>query len=264
MIITAAEMLKALSGSNPIFRGIILYEGPSLIDGAPIVVIANRIANASTNIKTGAIVQTFIIRSDISPLEAIKQGLDSSVCGNCLARPSLEGFCYVNVGRSVESVYGAFLRNRYARPHIDYDPSILPDVFADSKFRLGTYGDPAAAPFSIWQAATSKTKSRYGYTHQWRNRPEFAALCMASCDTEQDAIDAIAQGWRPFRMRLATDPKLKGEVACPASKESGFKTTCKSCGACGGLSSKAKAPIVIIAHGSTANRYAAWRNRVAA
>lgn len=29
------------------FTGIILYEGPSMIDGAPIVVIANRIETAS-------------------------------------------------------------------------------------------------------------------------------------------------------------------------------------------------------------------------
>mgnify|MGYP003345148381 CR=1 FL=1 len=45
------------------FTGVILYEGPSMIDGAPVVVIANRIETASGNSKTGAMVQTFIIRS---------------------------------------------------------------------------------------------------------------------------------------------------------------------------------------------------------
>jgi hypothetical protein len=51
-------MLEAFKGSKPRFTGLVLYEGPSLIDGAPIVVIANRIANPSTNVKTGAIAQT--------------------------------------------------------------------------------------------------------------------------------------------------------------------------------------------------------------
>jgi len=264
VITTASEMLEAFKGSKPRFTGLVLYEGPSLIDGAPIVVIANRIANPSTNVKTGAIAQTFIIRSDMRPLDAIKSGADESVCGSCLARPANEGFCYVQVGRSVESVYGAFTRGRYARPGIDYDPAIVADVFADTRFRMGSYGDPAAAPFAIWENAASLTKSRYGYTHQWRARPEFAALCMASCDTEQDHLDAKAAGWRTFRMRLALDDKAPREVACPASKESGFKTTCESCGACGGLSSKAKADIVIIAHGPTASRYAAWRGKLAA
>jgi hypothetical protein len=65
MIKTAQEMTTALKRSK--FTGVILYQGASALDGAPIVVIANRIAAASTNSKTGAMVQTFIIRSDIDP-----------------------------------------------------------------------------------------------------------------------------------------------------------------------------------------------------
>ena len=40
MIKTAENMLRALKRDK--YCGVILYEGPSLIDGAPIVVIANR------------------------------------------------------------------------------------------------------------------------------------------------------------------------------------------------------------------------------
>lgn len=60
MIKTAQDMIKALRRDT--FCGVILYQGPSLIDGAPIVVIANRIVLESGNAKTGAMVQTFIIR----------------------------------------------------------------------------------------------------------------------------------------------------------------------------------------------------------
>ena len=262
MINSAEAMITALKRET--WSGVILYEGPSLLDGKPIVVIANRITVASNNVKTGAMVQTFIIRSDIHPGEALKTGDDASVCGSCVARPALGGFCYVQVNKSVASVFGAYQRKRYARPGIDYDPAIVTELFADSIFRLGAYGDPAAAPYAIWEAATRQAKARNGYSHQWRRFPEFKNLTMASCDTESDHVEAKAAGWRTFRIRLAYEPLAKREVACPASKEAGNKTTCAACRACGGLLAKAKADVAIVAHGPSAKRYAAWRQAQAA
>ena len=256
MIKTAADMIKALRRDT--FCGVILYQGPSLIDGAPIVVIANRIVADSTNEKTGAMVQTFILRQDMRPLVAARLGYDFSICGHCPHRPTNDGSCYVNIGRSVESVYGAFVRGRYARPHVDFDTSILPDLFADSIFRLGSYGDPAAAPFRIWAHATQHVRARNGYTHQWRDFPQFAALCMASVDSEVQATEARSSGWRTFRVRAASAPIMTGaEVVCPASEEAGKRTTCSDCRACGGTSARARASIVIMAHGTTAKRFAA-------
>ena len=85
--------------------GYIAYEGPSQIDGAPIVVIVNKIDDGSDNEKTGAIVQTFIIRSDVAPVDALNTGADESICGQCAHRPyliktgaSTDAPCYVNVG----------------------------------------------------------------------------------------------------------------------------------------------------------------------
>jgi hypothetical protein len=49
----------------------ILYEGPSMIDGKPIVVIATV---GSANSKTGAMVQTWIMRQDVEPHHALKTG----------------------------------------------------------------------------------------------------------------------------------------------------------------------------------------------
>src|SRR5215467_284479 len=63
------------------YRGVILYEGASMLDGMPVVAIANRITDKSTNGKTGAMVQTWIIRSDVNPVEALENGSDASVCG---------------------------------------------------------------------------------------------------------------------------------------------------------------------------------------
>ena len=255
MIKTARDMRNNLRRSK--FSGVILYEGPSLLDGRPIVVIANRITTASNNAKTGAMVQTFIIASDVDPVTALKSGQDAAVCGDCVHRPANLGSCYVQVGRSVASVYGAYTRGRYARPHVDYDPKLIPDLFAGLTFRLGTYGDPTAAPFQIWRAATLKAAAVNGYSHQWK-QARFAAfrlLCMASADSETDAAEARALGWRTFRVKSETAPRLAGEVTCPASKEAGQKTSCEDCRACGGLSAKARAPIVINSHGPTFRRF---------
>ena len=64
-------------------NGYILWEGASLIDGAPIVVIATGFASRSTNRKTGGMVQTYILRRDIDPVSAVQSGDDASICGDC-------------------------------------------------------------------------------------------------------------------------------------------------------------------------------------
>lgn len=251
----ASDLLRAIKRDQ--YRGIILYRGPSLLDGKPIVVIANRITQASDNGKTGAMVQTFIIRSDVDPLTALKSGDDASICGDCKHRPINGGACYVNVGRSVMSVYGAFQRGRYAEIGVDFDASLLPELFAGLIFRGGTYGDPTAAPFMIWRACTLKTKRKTGYTHQWRN-PRFAAfklIFMASVDSESEAREAEAAGWRYFRVRGKNEPVAFMETVCPASAEAGHRTTCAKCALCGGKEVKTGKSIVIIAHGITADRF---------
>jgi hypothetical protein len=258
MFKTAETIRHALKRNK--FTGLILYEGPSAIDAQPIVIIANRIEGRdSKNEKTGAMVQTWIMRADMGPLVAAKTGADVSICGQCPARPALGNFCYVNLGQAPRSTFEAYKRGRYARPGIDYDPQALPELFAGAFVRLGSYGDPGAAPIGFWQPLVKFARAVNGYSHQWQSRPDLQSLCMASVEIESQAETAQALGWRTFRVKLALEPKAKGEVICPASKEAGSKTTCADCKACGGLSAKAKASIVIDAHGPKANRYTLYR-----
>jgi hypothetical protein len=72
--------VKVTPKAKPKEKGFILYEGKSVLDGAPIVYIATL---STSNRKTGDMVQTWILRSDINPVEASKQKLDASICGNC-------------------------------------------------------------------------------------------------------------------------------------------------------------------------------------
>jgi hypothetical protein len=230
--------------------GYIAYEGPSLIDGAPIVVIINKL-DGSDNAKTGAIVQSFIIRADVAPTEALKTGEDESICGQCPHRPLLAretgaAPCYVNVGRSVRSVYEAYKRGRYTRA----DAATIARALASKIVRLGTYGDPAAAPVTMWARITRYAAGRRGYTHQW-GRPDFdaqawAPLVMASADTLDEAARANLLGMRVFRVSIGIDVQA-GEAMCPASTEAGRKATCAKCTLCSGTSIQAR-DIVIADH----------------
>ena len=80
----------------------IIYRGPSLLDGAPIVAIATV---GSRNAKTGDMVQTWIMRDDVKPLAAAQSGADASVCGDCKHRPISGGACYVNLGQGPRAVF---------------------------------------------------------------------------------------------------------------------------------------------------------------
>jgi hypothetical protein len=233
---------------NPL--GYIAYEGPSLIDGKPIVVIVNRL-DGSDNAKTGAIVQSFIIRADVPPVEALKTGADASICGDCPHRPLLaktngQAPCYVNVGRSVRSVYEAYKRGRYTRA----DAATIAKALSGKIVRLGIYGDPAAAPVSMWIQITRYAAGRRGYTHQWQ-RPDFdaqawAPLVMASADTIEEAARANLLGMRVFRVSIGLDVQA-GEASCPASAEAGKRSTCAKCTLCSGTSIQAR-DIVIADH----------------
>lgn len=233
-------------------NGLVLYRGPSLIDGAPIVVIASGLATGSTNSKTGAMVQTYILRDDVAPTDAIKTGADVSICGTCPHRGDGTGkgrTCYVNVGQGPLAVWRAFHRGAYPVASAD-------DIAAAGRgriVRLGTYGDPAAVPVHVWQALTSQAIGHTGYTHQWRTSDALRGLCMASADSVADAVEARAAGWRTFRVAMPCDePRINGEAMCPASAEAGRKLTCADCRACGGAGTGRRGSIVIQAHGGFA------------
>ena len=227
--------------------GAILYQGPSNFDGKPIVVIA---VWSSKNSKTGDMLQTYILRSDIDPREANKYGEDESICGQCqhrgtptfdpLKKLAEERTCYVNMGQGVLIVYNTFKAGKYpvASPRA---------VGAGRRVRIGTYGDGAAAPDYVWDELLSEAEGHTAYSHNGGD----PRLYMVSADTLAQAQGAWANGYRTFRVVRDVSEIRKNEVLCPASKEAGHKTTCAACLLCGGTSVKAKS-IAIPVHGSGA------------
>ena len=246
----------------------IIYSGPSLIDGAPIVVIAK--VSKSRNAKTGPMIQTYIIRSDISPLEASKTGADYSICGTCPLRgnPTTDPKrkqaearrCYVVLGQGPQGIYKGYKRGIYptASGH-----EAIASLGIGRMVRLGTYGDPAAVPSYIWESLVSLASGRTGYTHQSgvAGADVRFDLTMASADNIEQARIHWANGNRTFRVIKDISEIVKGqESSCPASAEAGYRTTCNDCGLCAGNTVKAKS-IAIIDHGPL-NRTAIF-NRVA-
>jgi hypothetical protein len=229
--------------TNP--NGRILYEGPSMLDGAPIVVIATGFSESSGNAKTGAMIQTWILRQDTPPHHAFTTEGGASVCGDCPHR--LNETCYVAWWRAPLAVW-----NCWRHGH-GYAPA-QPADFDGVQLRLGSAGDPAAVPPWVWASILPRVAGRTGYTHQWRD-PRFAWLrgvVQASCDSLVDLAQARAAGWRTFTVLPIGDADPLGTVHCAASTERGAKTNCARCGLCDGT----RADVVITAHGSRAKRVA--------
>ena len=222
----------------------IIYNGPSLLDGKPIVVIATY---SDRNSKTGKVLQTYILREDINPLEASKTGEDFSICGSCNLRgtptndparkQAVGRRCYVNLGQGVLIVWRAYHKGIY--------PPADPRTMGRGRFvRVGTYGDPAAAPQAVWDELLSEASTWTAYSHQSGWRPDIA---MQSADDYHESVLHWKAGRRTFRVIADLghlDPN--NEVLCPASKEAGRRVQCTACKLCKG-STLAKS-IAIVEH----------------
>jgi len=233
----------------------VIYDGPSLIDGKPIVAIAQV---KSGNRKTGNMVQTWILRSDMDPITASRTGEDSSICGDCphkgMPSDKATGWaigrsCYVNLLFAPNGVYKAYKRGSYpiAKGH-----NAIRAIGLGMGVRLGSYGDPMAVPEYVWRSLTSAAEYVTAYTHGANTMPD---MVMTSADNATQAHEAWGKGERTFRVISALDKIIKGkEILCPASEEakeiSGKTVTCAACKLCGGNSVKAKS-VAIVAHGAS-------------
>jgi len=208
-----------------------------LHEGEDIVVIAAGLKTSSQNTKTGGMLQVYILMRDLSPIAAVNTGADVAICGACIHRGVIvDGKvtarrCYVNLGQGPRSVWSAYTRGRYRHAGIEEYSAL----FGGRAIRLGAYGDPAFVPQNIIAELTRVALFHTGYTHQWKSNAWLKAYVMASCDSQSDAIEAQADGWRTFRVSRKGDAtKLQREISCPASKEAGKRTTCAQCGLCDG------------------------------
>lgn len=206
----------------------------------------------SDNRKTGNMVQVWILRNDMSPVDAVRSNQDDAICGDCKLRgdDAWSGrTCYVNVAQGPNAVWRAYSAGRY-----EYLPQCrYSEVFDGRAVRFGAYGDPVHIPLGIVRYICFFARRWTGYTHQW-NKPQYRPYqeyLMASVDSEGEYWRAHFHGWRCFRVRGSEAFIIPGEISCPASDEMGHKTTCERCGLCNGKRARldGRKDITIVAHG---------------
>ena len=224
-----------------------VYNGPSLIDGSPIVAILTGYATPTSNDKTGPMAQLWIMQADVEPHTATKTGADVSVCGSCPLRRvhGKTGGCYVTVHQAPLAVFRAWKRGKYPEHTGGRIRSSVEGI------RFGAYGDPMALPLELLRELRESFEFSTGYTHQWHRKGSegYSALLMASCETGAQVDEVEAKGWRAF----STDPTGPG-IEC-ASDRTG--ETCAECRQCDGAGDSPS--IWINPHGSGAKKIAGAR-----
>jgi hypothetical protein len=229
--------------------GVILHRGRSDFDGSPYVVIMP-LGKPSKNGKTGKMLQTYIIRSHVHPVQAVRTGGDSAICGAGDTACPLQGVfvrkrgkrkfraCYVNVGQGPAMVYSAFRRGRY----VDYSSIDHDQFIRGRKIRFGTYGEPVLIPLGLMHHLASISAGWTGYTHQW-SKVQYAGYrqyLMASVHGltgPWSREHAKHLGWRTFRTMRGGLP-ADSEILCPASLEAGKRLTCEQCRLCDGAGTR--------------------------
>jgi hypothetical protein len=209
---------------------VVLWAGPSALDGTPILLVGSRIAEPSQNRKTGDMVQVSVMRQDMPPVDAWRIGADGAVCPAACSHRSRarggRGTCYVNKAR-LTSTWQAARREMLAGRI-----GVPPFLFARARVRMGMEGDPAAVPVEVIAPVLEAAGAWTGYSAAWRTLPDaWKRYVMASCDTPADAIEAIARGWRPFASSTSPDTDAEYQAAgltlCDAERP-----TAKTCAAC--------------------------------
>jgi hypothetical protein len=176
-------------------------------------------------------------------------------CKGCSLLDS--GDCYAQYG-TVAIGHSSTVKGYEKKPERYSLKRALSNRLASAKMvRIGSIGDPGALPggylADVLDAITGEGLDPVGYTHHWRGRPDLAGLLMASCETLQEADQAVRAGFRaaavvPWdwaKQRFKT-PDGNPAVICPAILEPDV-VTCNNCRLCNGA--KAGPVVVFPDHG---------------
>ena len=236
--------------------GAVVWSGRSRLDeGAPIAVL---LTWTSSNVGTGPMAQTWILRTDIHPIDAIRSGADRAVCPEACGlrvsaprRASGDPLCYAAGGRTAIGLGGMYDRLKADRyPHLA--PREAARRLSGLPLRIAAYGDPAAPPASVHAELMRWTSGHTGYTHAPMMAHGLRGLVMASAESAEDASRYQAYGWRTYGV-LAVNAEGQPEAMpaggfrCPKSAEAGYRLTCSQCLVCDGTAAGRSAKNVWIA-----------------
>ncbi len=196
----------------------------------------------SANAKTGNIPNTTILVDDVKPTDAIKNGQDFAICGDCQLRrvdKTDKLSCYVNCGFGPNAIHNA--KNRGS----------IKDTLDINQIKVQrhcSYGDPASLSKELNYTILDLADKTLCYTHQWE-KPEFNYLksfCMASVHSKSEAKRAQKLGFRTFRILENENVKLMdNEKMCFYYSHN---VQCVKCQQCDGQQSNLAFSIAIPKH----------------
>lgn len=227
-------------------QGVVVYEGPSLIDGSDIVAVATGLVRPSENTKTGPMVQVWFLLRSVHPVDGSHSGEDYGICGQCPLRGAGDGAlrtCYVRLDAAPRVVWENYRDGKYPVVSLHEAEKIM----AHREVRIGAYGEPTAAPIEVSWALTKRARMWTGYTHRWDELSRsgragrWPDLLMASVERRDDSERAKRLGWRPFLALPDDEPLPEGSFLCPAEREDN-PLPCIRCGACSGTKKRTVSP----------------------
>ena len=250
---------KAITKALKYKETLVLYKGISQLDNeTPIMVVMSGFTKDSSNVKTGPLVQLYILPVHDTPKDTYFSG-SKAVCGDC--KYNGNNGCYVRWS-NLGSVW------KSAKSQAAIPMTLSKEFLRGLRVRVGAAGDPAAVPVSVWSELLSTCENYTGYTHQW-NKPEhqdLQDLFMASVDNARENIKAYALGWSTFFVTDSEEEAKKEGTRCLASAgktdSHGLPTTCASCMLCNGKSRKQKT-ITEVLHGASNTQHKARKARTA-
>lgn len=224
----------------------IVWRGPSAFTGRDVEVLVQCLRVPSQNEKTGRMVQVSIIQAGENPSLLRGSPREADICGTCTGQKQLAGWCYEDW---LPWLIG---QQRHLAERILLGEAS--ELLRGRAVRVGAYGDPAAVPYEVWARLLVHVRTWTGYTHAWRTcDSRFRSYLMASVESPAEAAEAVADGWRTFRIRPTADqaPARGLEIVCPFESHA---VTCEKCRLCAGQGRSAKS-IIITAHGPRARRF---------
>jgi len=202
----------------------IIHESPDLVCVA---------TTDSSNLKTGNMIQLWIMARNVHPVESRRTGHDATLqCQGC-PHASNEG-CYVSP-LALMAIYRAYKAGSYERLHLGSPEWTA--FFYGASVRFGAYGNPSMLPLPLVSDIVERCYSHTGYMHDWDLMPmelakAYGRFFMAS--TEPSNVQfAQNLGLRTFTVVPEAPKDRSLGIECLADK-SGLQ--CIDCGLCDGNS----------------------------
>ena len=191
----------------------------------------------SDNVKTGPMIQIWLIDRNLHPVESIRSGKDSTLqCAGC---PFASGAgCYVSP-LPLMAIWRKFQRNEY--PTLSFFSPEWQTFWKGKAVRFGAYGNPSLLPLPVVESIAKLALKHTGYFHNWKEMSvaearAYGRFFMASTEP-WNVQKASALGLRTFTVfPEGTQPESVG-IECLADSKG---LTCTQCGLCDGTERSAK------------------------